>query len=51
MTELGRALLASFSPEDLAELAERLEPFLPAPAATPLDGWLTSREASEHLRV
>lgn len=48
MTHLGHALLDSLDEDDLAELAERLASFLPAPAITD-DRWLTSREAAEHL--
>jgi excisionase family DNA binding protein len=48
VTGLGRALLAALDDGDLAELASRLAPFLPAPPTTD-DRWFTSSEAAEHL--
>jgi excisionase family DNA binding protein len=52
MSDLGRALLDQLEPADLASLAERLAPFLTPPAAPAHgDGWLTSRQAAEHLGV
>jgi len=49
MNAFVRALLADLDPEDLRELAERLAPFLPPPAAPTPDRWLTTREAAEYL--
>jgi excisionase family DNA binding protein len=49
MSALGRALLDELSPDDLAELARRLAPHLPTPAAPTEDGWLTTREAADYL--
>lgn len=43
MTELARVLLAELGPEELAELAERLAPYLRTD-----DGWLGTREAAEY---
>jgi excisionase family DNA binding protein len=50
MSGLAQALLAELGPDDLAELARRLAPFLPQPATTG-DGWLTTAQAAEHLGV
>jgi excisionase family DNA binding protein len=47
MSALGRALLDELSPDDLAELARRLAPYLPAPAPAE-DGWLSTREAADY---
>ena len=48
MSALGRALLESLDPADLAELAELLAPFLPtSPPAD--DGWMTTPQAAEYL--
>jgi hypothetical protein len=41
MTSLARALLAELGPEDLAELAERLKPYLGGE-----DGWLGVKDAA-----
>jgi excisionase family DNA binding protein len=46
MSALGRALLDELGPEDLAELARRLAPHLPAAPAP--DGWLTTRQAAAY---
>lgn len=51
MTPLARALLEELGPDDLAELAARLAPYLPAPAAPAPDEWLTTRQAAEHLAI
>jgi Helix-turn-helix domain len=50
MSGLTRALLAELGPEDLAELAERLAPYLRLPSATE-DKWLDSKAAAEHLGI
>jgi excisionase family DNA binding protein len=48
VTELARALVASLDEDDLAELAERLEPFLNRP--DPGDGeWLDTKRAAAYL--
>ena len=44
MSSLARALLDELGPDDLAELAERLRPFLGAPD----DGWLDAKAAAQH---
>jgi excisionase family DNA binding protein len=49
MSALTRALLADLDPDDLRELAERLAPYLPAPAPPAEDRWLTTQEAAEYL--
>ena len=41
MSDLARALLDALGPDDLAELAERLRPFLTAD-----DGWLSAKDAA-----
>jgi hypothetical protein len=43
MSHLARALLEDLGPEDLAELAERLRPYLGGD-----DGWLGTREAAAY---
>jgi hypothetical protein len=43
MSTLARALLEQLGPEDLAELAERLRPFLAAD-----DGWLGAKDAAAY---
>jgi excisionase family DNA binding protein len=49
---LGRALIESLDPEDLAELAVRLIPLIrPQPVQDRPKEWLSSREAAEHLGV
>jgi excisionase family DNA binding protein len=55
MSALARALLAELGPEELAVLAERLQPFLrgagvPVPAAAS-DGWMTTKQAAEYLGI
>lgn len=46
---IGRALLDSLEPDDLAELADRLAPFLPQPATD--DDWLTTPAAAAYLQM
>ena len=43
MSELARALISELGPEELAELASRLAPYIRAH-----DGWLSAREAAEY---
>jgi excisionase family DNA binding protein len=51
VTALGKALLDSLAPSDLAELAQTLQPYL-APAITPAeDRWLTSKQAADYLAI
>ncbi len=50
MSKLGRALVDSLDAEDRAELAGVLAPYLPAPAASG-NGWISTREAAEHLGI
>ena len=50
MSSLARALLDELGPGDLAELAQRLAPYLGAPKA-PEDRWLDSKAAAEHLGI
>ncbi len=51
MSELGRALIASLTPEDIEALAERLMPHL-VPPTTPSSGeWLDTAGAAEFLGV
>jgi excisionase family DNA binding protein len=48
MSDLGRALLDQLGPDDLEQLARLLGPYMhAAPSAS--DGWLTTREAADHL--
>ena len=47
MSALARALLDELSPDDLAELAARIAPYLPAPTPAE-DGWLSTRQAAEY---
>jgi excisionase family DNA binding protein len=49
MSAFVRALLEDLDQQDLRELAERLAPYLPPPAAPTPDRWLSTREAAEHL--
>jgi len=51
MSALARALLDDLGPDDLADLARRLAPYLPAPAPAPEDRWLTTREAADYLAL
>jgi hypothetical protein len=44
VTELARALLEELGPDELADLAERLRPYL----AGSDDGWLGTREAAAY---
>ena len=44
MSGLARALLEELGPDDLAELAERLKPYLDGGR----DGWLGTREAAAY---
>ena len=46
---LAAALLAELDDDALAELAARLAPFLPQPAAAHEDRWLSTREAALYL--
>jgi excisionase family DNA binding protein len=50
MSALARALLEDLSPEELAELARRLAPYLVEPNRSE-DHWLTTREAARYLGV
>jgi excisionase family DNA binding protein len=51
MSALAKALLDDLEPADLAQLAERLAPYL-APAPAPADdGWLTTKQAAAYLGV
>lgn len=43
MSDLARVLLDQFEPDDLAELAERLRPYLGG-----RDGWLGTRDAAAY---
>jgi excisionase family DNA binding protein len=49
MSALARALLDDLGPDDLADLAERLAPFLRPTASTGDDRWLTTQQAAEYL--
>lgn len=49
MSAVARALLAELSLDDLAELARKLEPFLPRQDAP--GGWLTTAGAATHLGI
>jgi excisionase family DNA binding protein len=49
MSHLASALIAQFDDDALAELAERLAPFLPQPTTPESDRWLGTREAAEYL--
>lgn len=51
MSLLARALLAELGPDELAELAERLTPYLPAPTEPARDGWMDSTAAAEYLGI
>lgn len=53
MSPVIRALLDELrgNPIALRELAEALAPLLTAPDEKPLDGWLTTRQAADHLGV
>ena len=51
MTDLARALLDEFEPDDLAALAGRLAPYLPAPESERAGDWLTLRQAAEYLSI
>ena len=48
VSPLAQALLAELTQDDLAELAERLRPFLVA-AAPVDDGWLDTKQAAVYL--
>jgi predicted DNA-binding transcriptional regulator AlpA len=50
MSALGRALLDDLGPDELADLADKLAPYLRLAAETP-DGWLDTKAAAEHLGV
>lgn len=50
MSALITAILADLGPDDLAALAERLSPYLPATAdSTPAEPWIGVKEAATHL--
>lgn len=49
MSTLARVLLDQLEPEDLAELARLLAPYLQAPASD--DGWMNAKHAAEHLGI
>jgi hypothetical protein len=51
MSPLARALLAELDEDALAELAARLAPYLPQPAAAQDDGWLDSAAAARYLGI
>jgi excisionase family DNA binding protein len=51
MTDLARALLDALDEEDLAALARRLGPFLPATLTPAPDRWLTAHEAADYLGI
>jgi hypothetical protein len=46
MSPVARALLDELEPADLRELADRIAPYLPAPAT---DGYLTATQAGEYI--
>jgi hypothetical protein len=48
VSPLARALLDELGPEDLRELARRLQPFLPTPAAPTEDRWLDTHAAAAY---
>jgi excisionase family DNA binding protein len=49
MSAVARALLDELGPDDLAQLAQRLAPYLTSPAPAPAEGgWLSTREAAEY---
>ncbi len=50
MSTLARALLDQLGPEDLAELADRLAPYLQAPARSE-DGWMNAKQAADYLGI
>ena len=50
MSTLARALLDQLGPEDLAELAQRLAPYLQAPAASE-DGWMNAKQTADYLGI
>jgi hypothetical protein len=49
MSAIVRALLDDLGPEDLAELARRLEPYIRPAAAD--DGWLDTKSAATYLGI
>jgi excisionase family DNA binding protein len=49
LSNLASALLDELGPEQLAVLAERLAPYLPAPEQPAQDGWLTTKQAADYL--
>ena len=51
MSALARALIAELGPEDLAELAVLLAPYLPRPETPADERWLSTREAAAHLGI
>ena len=48
MNPLARALLDELDDAGLAELARRLQPFWPTPAAPADDGWMDTKRAAEY---
>jgi excisionase family DNA binding protein len=51
VSALARALLDELGLDDLAELAQRLAPYLPAPAQPTEDRWLSTAEAAAYLAM
>jgi excisionase family DNA binding protein len=51
VSSVARALLAELGPEELAELAERLRPYLPAQDGAAEDGWLDTKAAAAYLGI
>ena len=51
MSQLAAALIGQLDDDALAELAARLEPFLPRPALAEGDRWLNTRQAAEYLGI
>jgi excisionase family DNA binding protein len=49
MSALARALLDDLGPDDLRELAARLEPYFLPPTVPAEDGWLTTAQAASYL--
>lgn len=48
---LLEALLEALGPDELAELARRLAPYLPQQAPAAEDGWLSTREAATYIGI
>jgi hypothetical protein len=51
VSPLARALLDELGPEDLAELAARLAPYLPTTMPADGDRWMATAEASAYLGI